>query len=92
MSEWTLCQYSQIEHIEKFFYFKKYSRVIAFANTIAGLAEAHTHHPRMVIEWGKITIAWGTHESLQGSGVLSLDRALAKKTDELYASLTSLVD
>ena len=88
MEQWYPCQYGQIDHIEKIFHFKKYSRAVAFANTIAGLAELHIHHPRLIIEWGQVTVAWGTHESDQGVGVLPLDKALAEKTDELYRSLS----
>ena len=84
MSDWTLCQYDQIDHLEKSFTFKKYSRALAFCNMVAGLAEAHVHHPRMVIEWGRVTVAWGTHQSDAGSGVMPLDKALAERCDALY--------
>ena len=84
MSDWNSCQYDHIEHIEKSYTFKKYSRAMAFSNAVAGLAEAHIHHPRMVIEWGRVTLAWGTHQSDQGSGVLEKDRALASRCDEIY--------
>lgn len=85
MNDWELRQYNQIDHIEKTFTFKKYSRALAFCNMIAGLAEAHVHHPRMVIEWGKVNVAWGTHQSDEGNGVLAKDKALAQRCDELYA-------
>ncbi|MGB1272077.1 MAG: 4a-hydroxytetrahydrobiopterin dehydratase [Endozoicomonas sp.] len=84
MNEWSPCQFDQIEHIEKSFGFKKYSRALAFCNAVAGLAETHAHHPRMVIEWGKVTVAWGTHQSEEGCGVLGKDRFMAKQCDSLY--------
>ena len=87
MSDWIFCQYDHIDHIEKSYTFKKYSRAVAFCNAIAGLAEAQIHHPRMVIEWGKVTVAWGTHESDQGSGVLAKDRAMAARCDEIHELL-----
>ncbi|MDD7804733.1 MAG: 4a-hydroxytetrahydrobiopterin dehydratase [Endozoicomonas sp. (ex Botrylloides leachii)] len=88
MEQWYSCQYNQVDHIEKVFHFKKYAIAVAFANMVAGIAELHIHHPRLTIEWGKTTVAWGTHKSDEGSGVLAIDKILAKKTDELYACLT----
>ena len=85
MNDWQVCQYDQIDHIEKAYTFKKYSSAIAFSNAIAGLAEAYVHHPRMVIEWGRVTVSWGTHQSEQGSGVLDKDRAMAARCDEMFA-------
>ncbi|WP_020583467.1 4a-hydroxytetrahydrobiopterin dehydratase [Endozoicomonas elysicola] len=87
MSEWISCQYDNIDHIEKTFVFKKYSRALAFCNAIACLAEAHIHHPRIVIEWGRVSVAWGTHQSDEGSGVLAIDKALAQRCDALYEQL-----
>lgn len=92
MSDWTSCQYDQIEHIEKTYTFKKYSRAVAFCNAIAGLAEAQIHHPRMVIEWGKVTVAWGTHESDNGSGVMPKDRAMAVRSDDIFNLLQQPVE
>ncbi len=91
MIEWQRCQYDNIEHLEKPFSFKKYSRAVAFANAVAGLAEAHIHHPRLVVEWGKVTVAWGTHESEEGSGIKAIDQMLSEKTDQLYMLLNEKV-
>ena len=91
MNDWVSCQYDNIDHIEKSFLFKKYSRALAFCNAVACLAEAHVHHPRIVIEWGKVTVAWGTHQSDQGSGVLAIDRALSQRCDALYEQVNTPV-
>lgn len=91
MNEWVSCQYEAIDHIEKVFVFKKYSRALAFCNAIACLAEANIHHPRIVIEWGKVSIAWGTHQSDKGSGVLAIDLALAQRCDVLYEQINQPV-
>ena len=92
MDGWTYCQYDQIEHIEKRYTFKKYSRAVAFTNMVTALAETYGHHPRLVIEWGKVHVAWGTHQSDQGSGVLAKDKALAKRCDELFNLLGQSLD
>lgn len=92
MNEWSQCQYDQIEHIEKSFVFKKYSRALAFCNAVAGLSETHVHHPRMVIEWGRVTVAWGTHQSEEGRGVLDKDLFMAKQCDSLYDLVNQAAD
>ena len=92
MSHWIPCQYDGIEHIEKTFTFKKYSLGLAFCNAVAQLAETHIHHPRIVIEWGKVTIAWGTHQSDQGSGVFEKDRAMASHCDALFHCVHSTME
>ena len=84
MNDWDIRQYDGIDHIEKAFVLKKYSRALAFCNAVACLAESHVHHPRIVIEWGRVTVAWGTHQSDEGSGVLALDRAMAQRCDALF--------
>ncbi len=87
MSEWQCHAYDGIEHLEKSYSFKKYSRALCFLNAVAGLAEAYVHHPRIVIEWGRVVVAWGTHESDQGAGIQVLDRFLADETDLLFNAL-----
>ena len=84
MNEWSVSKYEGVEHLEKSFSFKKYSKALCFMNAVAGVAENHIHHPRMVLEWGKLTVAWGTHESESGSGIKDVDRLLSRKTDELF--------
>ncbi len=87
MNGWDIRQYDGVDHIEKTFLFKKYSRALAFCNAVACLAESHVHHPRIVIEWGLVTVAWGTHQSDQGSGVMTIDQALAGRSDVLYEQI-----
>ncbi len=91
MSDWLPRQYGNIDHIEKVFTFKKYSCALAFCNAIAGLAEANKHHPRLVLEWGRVSVAWGTHESSEGSGVMSLDKTLAEHCDKLYLQINRIL-
>ena len=87
MSNWKSCQYDGIDHIERTFSFKKYSTGLAFSNSVACLAETNAHHPRIVLEWGKVTVAWGTHQSKEGSGVFEKDRVMADRCDELFDQL-----
>ena len=87
MSGWLPQQYDHIDYIEKVFTFKKYSCALAFCNAVAYLAETNRHHPRIVIEWGRVKVAWGTHESSEGRGIMPQDKVLAEYCDELFSKM-----
>lgn len=61
--------------------FGSYEETIAFANRVADLAEEQDHHPRLVIEYGKVTVAMNTHDA--GDVVTERDIQLARAIDEL---------
>ncbi|BCD99089.1 4a-hydroxytetrahydrobiopterin dehydratase [Marinagarivorans cellulosilyticus] len=63
--------------------FKDFTAALRFANTIGTLADKHNHHPRIMIEWGKLTVQWWTHKI---NNVHLTDAILAAKTDELFSS------
>ena len=56
-------------------------QALAFTNRVSALAEAVGHHPRLVTEWGKVTITWWTH------AIRDLHRndfIMAAKTDQSH--------
>ena len=65
--------------IRKTFTFDAYMDSIAFINRLAELAEEANHHPDMIVGWGKIEIAFTSHD--QG-GVTTACIEMAKKTNE----------
>ena len=53
---------------------------MAFANAVAAAAQAADHHPQMIIQWGKVTVRWWSHDV---GGISGRDIRLARATDEL---------
>ena len=38
-----------------------FSSALALCNAIAALAEAADHHPRLILEWGSVSVDWWSH-------------------------------
>jgi 4a-hydroxytetrahydrobiopterin dehydratase len=70
-----------IKRLERLFKFKDYAEAVAFTNKIAAIAEEEDHHPRIVLEWGRVTVQWWTHVV---KGLHRNDFIMAAKTDEMF--------
>ncbi|HEX6123240.1 MAG TPA: 4a-hydroxytetrahydrobiopterin dehydratase, partial [Ktedonobacterales bacterium] len=57
-----------------------------FTNAVGALAEEQGHHPALLTEWGRVTVAWWTHTI---RGLHRNDFIMAAKTDEAYARATA---
>ncbi|MAH72677.1 MAG: hypothetical protein CBC09_01380 [Cellvibrionales bacterium TMED49] len=44
------------------FYCGNFSESMSLANEIAEISDDQNHHPSMMVEWGKVTVTWWTHE------------------------------
>jgi len=62
------------------FIFPNFVKALDLANRVGELAEEHGHHPDLLIEWGKCTVTWWSHEI---KGLHKNDFILAAKTDRL---------
>lgn len=77
---WTIVVREGIPQLERAFKFKNFIDALAFTNKIATLAEEQDHHPRIVTEWGRVTVQWWTHVI---KGLHRNDFIMAAKTDAL---------
>lgn len=71
------------ERIERSYSFPEYGAGVGFVMRVALLAERRDHHPDITLSWGKVQVAWSTHDA---GGVTALDLELAALTDRLYAA------
>ena len=76
--------HSDIDKLVKRFKFKSYAHSIKFSNLIADLAESQDHHPKIILEWGSVTLEWWSHKI---KGLHMNDFICASKSDDLYQSL-----
>jgi 4a-hydroxytetrahydrobiopterin dehydratase len=76
---WVLIE-EPINKIQKIFSFKSYKDSVDFSNKVASLADDEDHHPRIVLEWGKVTVIWWSHKI---EGLHKNDFICAAKTDKL---------
>ncbi|WP_437280715.1 4a-hydroxytetrahydrobiopterin dehydratase [Sorangium sp. So ce375] len=68
------------ERIERSYSFPDYGAGVGFVMRIALLAERRDHHPDIALSWGKVRVAWSTHDA---GGLTALDLELAELTDRL---------
>ncbi len=59
-----------------------FAAALALADRIGAAAEAADHHPSLLVEWGRLTVRWWTHD-LGGLG--PKDFTMAERTDRLAA-------
>ena len=78
--DWEVTTDEGISRLQRTFTFKDFKSAIAFTNQVGELAEAEQHHPKLVTEWGKVTIIWWTHSV---KGLHRNDFIMAVKTNEL---------
>jgi 4a-hydroxytetrahydrobiopterin dehydratase len=79
--EWVLEEQTGIQRLERAFTFKNFAQALRFTNQVGTLAEAEGHHPTILLEWGRVTITWWTHNV---QGLHLNDFIMAAKTDGVY--------
>ena len=81
---WTLNNREFPHTLTREFMFKNFTDAVKFSAKIAELADEQNHHPKLIIEWGKVSIFWWTHSI---KGLHLNDFIMAAKTDALALSI-----
>ncbi len=61
LNAWNIQLVNGEMQIIKKYKFKNYAQAVALTNRVAELAEQENHHPKICLEWGKVTVSWWTH-------------------------------
>jgi 4a-hydroxytetrahydrobiopterin dehydratase len=69
------------DRIERSYSFPDYGAGVGFVMRVALAAERRDHHPDITLSWGKVRVAWSTHDA---GGVTALDLELAELTERFY--------
>lgn len=78
---WEVTETEGVKRLERHYAVDDFAQALAFANAIGALAEAEFHHPRLVVEWGNVTVQWWTHDV---QGLHLNDFIMVAKTEETY--------
>jgi len=78
---WEVVERNGNPLLQREFKFRNFSDALTFTNKVAALAEAEDHHPRIITEWGRVTVQWWTHVI---KGLHRNDFIMAAKTDEAF--------
>tara|TARA_B100000780_G_C21120825_1_gene453985 strand:+ start:1588 stop:1929 length:342 start_codon:yes stop_codon:yes gene_type:complete len=70
-----------IDQLKKVYNFPDYKGAVDFSNKIAVMADREDHHPKITLEWGKVSVLWWSHKI---KGLHKNDFICAAKTDNLY--------
>ena len=68
------------EAIARTFKFDDYGGGLGFAVRVGLAAEKRDHHPDLFVGWGRVEVAWTTHDA---GGVTALDLEMAERTEQL---------
>ena len=79
--EWQVVERDGVKRLERTFGFRNFAEALAFTDKVGERAEEEGHHPTLLTEWGRVTVAWWTHKI---GGLHQNDFLMAAKTDELY--------
>jgi len=84
LPEWTPQSRDGVLQLERVFHFRNFKQAMTFAVAIGELAEEAGHHPALLVEWGKVTVTWWSHEM---GGLHKNDFILSARTDEVFTEL-----
>lgn len=84
--DWNIEVRDNVMQLEKRFSFPNYLAAVAFTNLLAEASEQEGHHPAILLEWGKVTVTWWSHEI---KALHKNDFIMAAKTDAMYQSASS---
>jgi 4a-hydroxytetrahydrobiopterin dehydratase len=79
--DWELAEQDGIKRLRRVFAFDDFAQALAFTDAVGAEAEAEGHHPALLTEWGRTTVAWWTHKI---KGLHRNDFVMAAKTDRIY--------
>ncbi len=80
LREWSVANEGGIDQLVRAFRFETFLQALAFTNAVGEAAEAQGHHPRIVTEYGRVTVSWWTHFL---GGLHRNDFIMAARTDAL---------
>ena len=78
--DWDIVERDGVPRLERIFKFRDFVSAIAFSNRVGEIAEEEGHHPAILTEWGRVTVAWWTHKI---RNLHVNDFVMAAKTDQI---------
>jgi 4a-hydroxytetrahydrobiopterin dehydratase len=77
---WSIINENDMRKLQRVFTFRNFVQSMDFTNQVAILSEEEGHHPRLLIEWGRVVVTWWTHKIRD---LHRNDFVMAAKTDQL---------
>jgi len=79
---WAIETVDGMPQLVRVFRRKDFAAALALAQKVGAAADAADHHPSLLVEWGRLTVRWWTHDL---GGIGPKDVTMAGRTDRLAA-------
>ncbi|KJS08375.1 MAG: pterin-4-alpha-carbinolamine dehydratase [Gammaproteobacteria bacterium BRH_c0] len=83
LPHWSIISSDGIDQLLRTYSFKSYRECLGFTQQLGEMAEEADHHPKIILEWGKVSVYWWTHTI---KGLHLNDFILAARSDVAYDS------
>ncbi|OBA26317.1 hypothetical protein HANVADRAFT_2847 [Hanseniaspora valbyensis NRRL Y-1626] len=81
----TVLNKDNTSFLRKQYNFKTFKQSIKFINDeLVPITKKLKHHPKIILEYNKLTIELTTHDAPYNNNIGDLDRSFAEKLDEKY--------
>ena len=80
-SAWRLVEDDGVPQISRKYEFDNFDQALAFTNMVAEIAEEEGHHPKIITEWGSVSVLWWSHKI---KNIHANDLILAARCDNSY--------
>jgi len=80
VSLWQVIEEEGQKRLHREFKLANFELALRLANKIGAFADEVGHHPRLVVEWGRLSVTWWTHKI---GGLHRNDFICAARSDEL---------
>lgn len=82
--DWEIVEVDAEKQLKRVFKLKNFVQAQALTNKVGDLAEEVNHHPVIILEYGKVTVHWWSHEI---HGLHKNDFVVAARTDQAYEEM-----
>ncbi len=79
--DWELIELEGVRRLRRVFRFPDFAQALEFTNAVGSIADGEGHHPRLVVDWGRVTATWWTHKI---QDLHRNDFIMASKSDKVY--------
>jgi 4a-hydroxytetrahydrobiopterin dehydratase len=83
INQWQVVEEDGIDRLFCVFKCENFVAAMNFAQAITDIAEQVDHHPAILIEWGKLSVSWWSH-NLKGLHIN--DFIMAANTEKIYSA------
>ncbi|MBE9061827.1 4a-hydroxytetrahydrobiopterin dehydratase [cf. Phormidesmis sp. LEGE 11477] len=81
VDNWRIVDRGGTPKLTRSYKFSNFKAALAFTQKVGEAAEQAGHHPKLITEWGKVSVFWWTHVI---NGLHQNDFIMAAKTDLAY--------